>query len=356
MNPFDKYPGLKLNSHFHSRTAIIAEDFGSDLTEFDRGILTFAREVFGKTNSQLVETSGSTGTPKKLTFSKKAFVQSAEATNDFFKLDESAQTLLALPMRYIAGKMMVVRAIVGQYNLVSVSPSGLPLMKSGHFDFVPLTPFQVSHSLENTPEALKKVGAVLVGGGQVSEDLRKQLIQAGIRAYASFGMTETLSHFAISSLGDEEEEVVYHPLRDVEIKMDKRGCLKVRWMGIARRWLYTNDLVEMRGKSFIWLGRTDNLINSGGIKVIPERVEKRLAHLITSPFFVGGLPHPKLGEEVCLFVESPDQEDPISLTEIQNVLSDSPFWQPRKIIYLKAFSYTETGKIMRKDSVDLMIW
>jgi len=353
MNLFDKYPGLRLNGNFHSRDSILSGEFDGNLSDFDREILKFAQEIFGGKSWQLVETSGSTGIPKQLRFSKKAFVQSAEATNEYFILDETAQALLALPMRYIAGKMMVVRAIIGQYNLVSASPSGLPLVKSGQFDFVPLTPFQVSQSLENTPEALKKVRSVLIGGGQVSEAMRRQLNSAGIRAYASFGMTETLSHFAISKLGDDAIDVLYHPLKNVEIKVDKRGCLKVRWAGIARRWLYTNDLVEIRGKSFIWLGRTDNLINSGGIKVIPERVEKRLAHLITSPFFVGSLAHPKLGEEVCLFVEAPDHEEDISLTEIQNVLSDSPFWQPRKILYLKQFSYTETGKIIRKDSIAL---
>ncbi len=350
MNPFDTYPGLTLNGKFYPAAKLHVSAVSKKRKPFEKDILNFAAEIFGKGAKIKVETSGSTGKPKPMRFSKKAFVLSAQSTNKFFNLDENTVALLSLPLRYIAGKMMVIRAIVGQYNLIAVEPSSLPLAENDlpAIDFAPFTPFQVEGSLEETPRGLAAINAVLIGGGPVSDELRNQLQATGVRAYASFGMTETLSHFALTDLS--LKELIYKPLAGVQVKTNKEGCLKVKWTGMTDGWLQTNDLVELHPDGFIWLGRKDNLINSGGVKVIPERVEKQLALLITGPYFIAGVPHKRLGEEVTLFVEEAGAGK-LRLSDIQHAMAESPFYQPRKLVYLKKFLYTASGKIRRKDTV-----
>jgi len=357
VNPFKKYNGLRLNGQHYEVKSLRAASMDDKHPAHLREIFAFSAKLFDRTYKVGVTTSGSTGKPKQMTFPKKAFEASAAATNKYFSLDAECRALLALPMRYIAGKMMVVRAVVGGYELTAVPPASQPFIKaiaeaarSGDFDFVPLTPHQAASVLESDPQSLAAVKAVLIGGGQVSDELRGKLIQAGVKAYASFGMTETLSHFALARLSAGSDPV-YFPVEGVEIKIRKNGNLSVRWKEVTQHRIETNDLVEAREKGFVWKGRTDNLINSGGIKVIPEQVEKRLAHLIRAPFFVSGIPHDKLGEEVALFLEAEGLPTSDLLAEVQHALSDTPFWQPRRLIALSEFEYTPTGKIMRSETV-----
>ncbi len=352
MKNFESYKGITLNGTFYPRADLLPLTKKDKLKEWEVEILEFAGLLLDKNKNIKVETSGSTGNPKVIKFPKSAFAVSANATNNYFGLGKETTALLALPMRYIAGKMMVARAITGEYNLLAAAPSSTPL--AGNFtsqiDLLPLTPFQAMRSLEETPAALQKVKAVLIGGGQVSEAVQKRLITLGIKTFMSFGMTETLSHFAMAKLKT-EAEIIYVPLKGVSIKAKKNGKLNIKWKGITDGWTETNDLVELRGEGFVWLGRSDNLINSGGIKVIPEMVEKRLAHLISCNYFVAGIPHKRLGEEVALIVETKSEDVSVSLTEVQHALSDMPFWQPRKIVEVDHFIYTTSGKVKRKEVV-----
>jgi O-succinylbenzoic acid--CoA ligase len=354
MNPFSAFDGIRLNGKHYPKEELSKSIQKKSLYDIERDALEFAMQVFDKSSSLSVKTSGSTGKPKTKTFRKKAFVASAKATNAFFDLNESSTALLALPLKYIAGKMMVIRAIVGQYNLLAVSPSGNPFTELGsvQIDFAPITPFQASQILIDDTKKLAEVGAVLIGGGQISHELKATLNRAGVRAFASFGMTETLSHFAIADLNIPDEEVEYKWLKGVGVKTDKNGNLKIKWPDITGGWLQTNDLVKMHESGFQWLGRTDNLINSGGVKIIPEVVEKRISSLIKMPYFVAGVPHKTLGEALTLFVES-DEEGlkSLRLSEIQNLLRDMPFWQPREIVGIEKFRYTPSGKIKRKTTL-----
>jgi O-succinylbenzoic acid--CoA ligase len=357
MNPFKSQEGICINGRLYAKKELLKAAMDSAQPAYLREVFGFAAKIFDKSKSIKVSTSGSTGKPKKMEFAKEAFHTSAKATNSFFELNGDSNALLALPMRYIAGKMMVTRAIAGGYNLDVLPPSSQPFAAGqGRYDFVPLTPFQANQCLEYATKSLIKTRAILIGGGPVSDELQRRLQQAGVRAYASFGMTETLSHFAIARLYDtEKQEVVYKTLRGVEIKIRKNGLLRVKWKGITQGWLDTNDLVARHGKpksdgsnkAFTWLGRNDYLINSGGVKVIPELVEKRLAHLIHVPYFVAGIPHPKLGEEVALVIESEGLPARDLLSEVQHALSETAFWQPRKLLAISDFTYTPSGKIMR---------
>lgn len=355
MNPIQTYPGIKLNGVFYQRQELEQAHKDETLSEMERDVLEFAALTFNNDSKISVKTSGSTGKPKTQTFRKKALLTSARATNAFFDLRENSTALLALPMRYIAGKMMAIRAIAGQYELKTVAPTGNPFAEidGEELSFVPITPFQASQILSQNPEKLAQVGAVLIGGGQVSHELKAQLREAGVRAFASFGMTETLSHFALADLGAEGEDVRYVPLDGVTLKINKEGSLCVKWPEITKGWLETNDLVKIYPDGFEWLGRTDHLINSGGVKVIPEVVEKRISPLLDMPFFVAGIPHKSLGEALTLFVET-DKKGlaNIHLSEIQHALADKPFWHPRSIVRMKAFKYTASGKIRRQKTIE----
>ncbi len=357
MNPFKAYEGITLNGKFYKKESLSAAAMSEEHPAYLREVFAFAAKVFDRTHKIQVSTSGSTGIPKKMDFPKTAFEASAKSTNAFFELNEKSTALLALPMRYIAGKMMVVRAITGAYSLDVIAPTGNPFealpaktdKKARPYDFIPLTPYQAAKCVENSAKQLSQVGAVLIGGGQVSDALRKDLALARVKSYASFGMTETLSHFALASLSG-DDDLVYKPMKGVEIKIRKNGLLRVKWKAITRNWLDTNDIVSASGKGFVWLGRNDHLINSGGVKVIPEQVEKKLAHLVPVPFFVAGIPHEKLGEEVALFIEAEGSLSRDLLSEVQHTLSDTPFWQPRRLVTASEFLYTPTGKIIREDT------
>lgn len=344
MNPFGKYSGLKINRAFYSREQLLSTGFrGENLPTALLAALDFAAALFSESDFVEVQTSGSTGSPKLLKTHKKAIETSAVATNTFFNLSKNSTAAIALPIRYIAGKMMVARAIVGEYDLIVFEPSSQAVPRFP-VDFMPVVPMQIEACLAQNPERIQNVKTYLIGGGRASDLLRKKIGEAKIDAWYSFGMTETLSHFALAK-AELSSEPEYRPLPGVAIRANENGQLEINWPGITRGFIQTHDLVKMTNDGFIWLGRSDNLINSGGVKIIPERVERQVANYLHTPFFIAGLPHPKLGEEVVLFTES-------KIVELPPIPWDSPYHKPRKIVYIADFDRTLSGKIRRKATVE----
>jgi O-succinylbenzoic acid--CoA ligase len=342
VNPFSKYRGIRLNDQFIASNDL-SQTKGKD--QFESDVISFCREIFDNSESISIQTSGSTGAPKSLTFQKSALIQSASATNDCFSLDSRSKALLSLPLNYVAAKLMVVRAIIGEYNLATVTPTSNPLKELKEpISFIPMTPHQVKSVLTESPQAFDKVAIVLLGGGEVSIELRSQLPKLNAGFYAGFGMAETLTHFALSKIG-EKTETTYKALPDVTIDADERGCLLINRPGITKGSLVTNDLIELTEDGFKWLGRVDNLINSGGVKIIPEEVEKLLKSKIDSAFFVSGIPDSSLGQQVALFIEGHEG------TDLNQTTFPNAYHRPKKTINLKSFLYTESGKIRRKETV-----
>lgn len=342
MNPFEKYAGLKLNGREVSRESM-AKGASSD---FEQNILDFACELFSPDEEITVHSSGSTSSPKPFTFPKKALEQSALATNIFFGLNRYSTALLALPVSYIAGKMMIVRAIVGQYNLLGVKPASNPLGGLlDKVDFAPFTPHQIRSIFHENPEKLENIGTLLLGGGPIDRETKKFVAELPCKTYLGFGMTETLTHFALAEL-KKDQEVIFEPLPDVKISRNERGCLVVDRPGITSGALITNDLVKLLPNGFQWLGRIDNLINSGGVKIVPEEVEAKLRPHLKSPFFIAGVPDPYLGEKSVLFVESSEKPN------LRKVEFEEPYQEPKEIISLDEFLYTKSGKIKRRATVE----
>ena len=292
-----------------------------------------------------VKTSGSTGVPKEIKLQKKHVSNSANATVAYFNLKENTKALLCLSSEYIAGKMMLVRAMVGGWDLYTTSPEKNPLKNfAENFDFAAMVPYQVFHSLAD----LHKVKKVIVGGGAVSSELEQRLQKVNSKVFATYGMTETISHIAVRPINGEEKSDVFVALPKVEFSQNEMGCLQIHAPEISDETVVTNDVVELLSKtSFKFLGRIDNVINTGGVKVHPEVVEEELSKFIQQPFFIASEKDEALGERVILIIESEKQLQLEDFSEVFETLS--VYEKPKKIFSAAQFIYTETGKIKRAE-------
>lgn len=328
----DKYSAQELNQW--------ALDKRNSKFEFEVECALFLLDWLNDSETIQVKTSGTTGTSKIIGIKKTAMVNSAIATSDFFNLKEGTSALCCLPIKYIAGKMMLVRAMVLGWNLDIVEPSSNPLANCvKNYDFVAMVPLQVENSLDD----LQSVKTILIGGAKVTNDLAVKLMSIKCNAYESYSMTETVTHIALKKIGESNFRV----LPDVSIAIDDRNCLIIKAPKLNPEIIVTNDIVElMSAQEFIWKGRIDNVINSGGIKLFPEQIEEKLLNKIPSRFFIGGVPDEKLGEKVVLFIEGlAYQLDSAVFDELDK------YEKPKEIFFFRSFLETETGKIKRKEII-----
>ncbi|MCQ2207923.1 MAG: AMP-binding protein [Paludibacteraceae bacterium] len=296
-------------------------------------------------------TSGSTGTPKEIKLSKKAMVASARLTNQHFNLTEGKSILLCLSTDYIAGKMVVVRAIVGNLRLVVADTKSLPEWE-GDIDFAALVPMQVDSLLHHNAKSkmrLLAIGTIIIGGSPLSESLQTELASNGMTsAYTTYGMTETLSHVAVAKITG-NGRLNYQALKGIRFATDNRECLVIHAPHIQEGPFITNDVVELKNEtSFTWKGRWDNVINSGGIKLFPEKIEKEIAHLINQRYYFLGEKDEHLGTRLVLKIEG-DQPGEEELNNLMTAISNcvEKYERPKKIVYMKHFEETRTGKVKR---------
>ena len=304
-------------------------------------------EQWNDSNDYIVaHTSGSTGTPKEIKLLKSDMIVSARATCRFFNIDSRSLLVSPLSADYIAGKMMIVRAIVSDASLAMTEPTNRPdLSRFEHIDLLPVVPSQVDAILADTSN-VNRIKHLLVGGGKTDEPLEHRIKSSGIDAWASYGMTETCSHVAVRRLGNPDS--CYHALPGITFTTDAESCLAIHSDSFSWKTLQTNDIVELiDNKSFRWLGRRDNIINSGGIKIVPELVEQKISHLIDVPFYIIGRPDPKWGEAIVLYLET---DKPIDTATLANTLSTvlSPYERPKEIMVVEQFERTSSNKIKRK--------
>ena len=305
----------------------------------------FISEWYSPIDEMALQTSGSTGKPKSISVKKGWMKNSAQFTGKTFGLKEGDTALLCIPMKYIAGKMMVVRALELGFDLKVVEPSSNPLKGiKENIDFCAMVPFQ----LENSLNQLNKVKTLIVGGGQVKPKMVEKLQTVSTQVFETYGMTETLTHVAIKPLNGPNKTDLIQSLDGILFEKDDRGCLVIHATAFNPEPIVTNDLVELIDESsFRWLGRFDNVINSGGIKIIPEVVEAKLTEVIPHRrFFLTGKPDDLLGEKVVLVVEG----DKINIT----LESLGKFEKPKIIYFIPNFIETESGKINRVETIKIM--
>lgn len=332
-----KLNGFHLNKEDLCR---VAYSFIKEGEEFEKPVGDFLLDWFDSKSYIEMQTSGTTGTPKKISVSKQAMVYSALATGDFFDLKAGDKALHCLPVKYVAGKMMLVRAMILGLDMEFVAPSSHPLKNNDiNYDFVAMVPLQAQNSLKE----LKRVKKLIVGGAKISPVLEKELMKLKTNVFETYGMTETITHIAAKKVG----EKAFMVLPNVTISYDERNCLVIHAPKISEEIIQTNDLVELVSENqFVFLGRMDNVINSGGIKLIPEQIEDKLSKHIHKRFFITSKEDKELGEKLVLVIEG--QQDDFDSSLFDDL---DKYEKPREIIFIPKFKETASGKIMRKETL-----
>lgn len=290
----------------------------------------------------IAHTSGSTGKPKEIRLLKSDMISSARATNNFFHITSDSRLLLPLSLDYIAGKMMAVRAFEAECELICVTPSNRFEVPDGKFDLVAVVPTQVDWLLVN-PHLHKRLKNVIVGGAPLAIDAEKALKAIDYNAWCTYGMTETCSHVAVRPCDGNDSP--YQAMSGVTFTIDNRGCLIINAPHFSFKSLYTNDVVDIISPvTFRWKGRIDNVINSGGLKLHPEQIERLYAPYICQPFFLRGAPDPKWGQALELVVEGAGTAETMlaCLKDIDHKLL------PKIVTFVEAIPRTATGKLLRR--------
>ena len=321
----------------------------------------FLKEWHNEKSTVLVHTSGSTGKPKPMLVEKRRMEASARITCQFLGLEPGDTALLCMSLDYIAGKMMVVRALTYGLKLIAVKPCGCPEWE-GDIDFAAMVPMQVYNLLQSEEgrKRLKAIKHLIIGGGAIDDGLASVLVGFPNHVWSTYGMTETLSHIALRRLNGPEASEWYTPFEGVTLSQTDEGCLVIDAPAVHDGPLVTNDIVEFvapslwRGKGggpFRIKGRKDNVICSGGIKIQIEEVEKLLRPQLSAPFMISKRPDEKFGEQVVLLTESMDMD--LIRDVCQRVLPK--YWQPRSFLHIDSLPMTETGKPARKEAEQLCI-
>ncbi|MFQ5709214.1 MAG: AMP-binding protein [bacterium] len=365
--------GITLNGRFFSRQWILHhfENLRSpEFTPDEILTLTFCGQWLSGQTSFTVQTSGSTGPAKPVRIERAQMALSARLTGQALDLKRGDRALVCLSPAHIGGIMMLVRGFELSLHLTVVEPSSNPFERLEEFDqdlrvsldFTAMVPLQLQQVLDSKKKyrnLLNQMKAILIGGAPISVALLQQLLAVKAPVYHTFGMTETVSHIALRPLNGAAASDAFRPLPGVKVGTDHRGCLTIESAITGGKRVVTNDLVEiLQDHRFVWLGRVDNVINSGGIKVQAEKVEKALEEVLLElgkewdykrAFFIGPLPHANLGEEVIAFFEGarfPSDRQ----KRIRALLSSklSKYEVPRRFCFVDSFLRTENGKIDRR--------
>jgi len=344
---------LRYQSHHLSRTLSTLPAM-EELPEFAQEAFTFCKDWLDEKDRFVQATSGSTGVPKLQEITRLQLVASATATGAFFGVNSEFKLLCCLNPAYIAGKMMLVRALVWDCEITLIEPNAAPLATQEEpVDLVAMVPLQVETSLSSPSslEKLKAIQTVLIGGAPLSDSLQGSLHQEGISAWQTFGMTETVSHIALAPIGT--GELLYQTLPGVEIGVSENQCLWIQSPMSGSEKIQTNDVIELRKKNtFTWLGRVDFVVNSGGIKLFPEQLEKKINAWMSDrypgvPYFFFGEPDDRLGQRLVLYVEGEASQFNLEALEEELKKLLGKFEVPKKINLLPRFTYTDTGKVNR---------
>ena len=335
-------------------------DFRLNGVSYDRDrLLTFAHELCNSKEEYLTElgrflldwlsdnpeiklqTSGSTGEPTQLRAPKAMLSASAMTTVKALALQPKQQALLCLPVRHISGKMMLIRALLAGLWIDVIEPTASPMV-SKTYDFTAMTPHQLRTSLDH----LDRFKQIIVGGAPVDDSLRFALKGHASTIYSSYGMTETYSHVALQNLsaGETHYTAVDH------VRFSTHGdALVIHAPHIGIEKLITTDCVDLISSTqFLWKGRSDHVINSGGIKLHPEQIEKALSTIISVPFFVFGKPDKRLGQSLSIVFEGhlPNEIE----TMVSSLDTLSKYEKPKDYFVLSQF-IRSNGKILRKQTL-----
>jgi len=329
-------------------------------TEFELATFSFIHDWLHGTETFGQLTSGSTGDAKEIRLTRDQMITSAEMTQRALHLQAGWHCLLCVNPSFIAGKMMIVRSFVTGMKLFAAEPVANPFLKIASglpIQFAALVPYQL-HTIVRSDSAniLNTISSIIVGGASVDSETSEKLQEYTCRIYGTYGMTETISHVALMALNGPHLTDFYKILPGITISQDERSCLIIHGDHLPGGKVITNDLVDINGKNtFRWLGRWDNVINTGGIKVIPEKLEGEIEKIIhkigiTNKFMVSSLPDLKLGNKIILLLEQEVSDALLERLKEQMRRNISKHEVPKEVLSGIPFILTTNGKINRTET------
>lgn len=341
--------------------------FPAPANDYEQKVCSFLENWYNENSFIEVPTSGSTGAPKIIKIRKDLMIKSAQKTIDYFKLNAASQLLCVLNIGYIAGIMMMVRAIVLKAKITVNEPVNNPFLNVHSiekYNFVALVPLMLHEILLNGAskdnfERQCASAKIILGGAAVNDHLISQIVTFKMPFFETYGMTETISHVAIKPLNGIEKSNSFEIMLNVAITLDDRNCLKIKSDITDNEWIITNDVVEIINNSFQFLGRIDNFINSGGIKInlteIEQKIEKKLFQFFNGEqkqYFCAGVNSLKYGQKLVLIIESENLIEKLNPKELLSNCKLEPFKIPKEVIVLPKFDLTASGKIDKKSIVN----
>lgn len=353
------------NNTPYSLAQIAQGDFVSD----DHALQTawgFAQAWLAGKDVFVLPTSGSTGEPKPITITRKQMQASAKGTAQALDLASCQTALLAIHAQYVGGKMMLVRALEYGLRLTGIPAVSNPLAYLADlygkenlptFDFIALVPAQLYTIATETPDLLACFSgskAIILGGGAVGEALERVIQDLDVPIYNTYGMTETVSHIALKRLNGAEKTDYFLAFEGVQLGVDERDCLRICAEVTQNEWVQTHDVVQLLdNQRFVWLGRADNTLNSGGVKIQIETLEAKIEPLLRAeeihvPFAIVGLPDDKWQQKIVLYLETPAlPAETVGKLDLAFRTHLQRHEVPKEIRCLASFPRTETGKILR---------
>ncbi len=346
-----KIDSLTIQNHTYSQQSLTeichTKIRNDDTPSWEKEVYGFILQWLDDSDTIIQYSSGTTGKPKMIRLHKQAMVRSAESTCGFFKLTRGKTAALCLPMEYIAGKMMVVRSIVCGLNLYITEPGSNPDFNDiEEIDFCAMVPFQVTNTWL-AKSVVPPIRILIIGGAEVSKELENLVKDIPVEVYATYGMAETCSHIALRRINGSHPDKSYQALPGIKLETDQRNCLIIKASYLPGP-VITNDQVRLEGNGrFRWIGRFDNLLNSGGIKVVPEEVESALADKTGIEFALIGLPDPKFGQRLVLVTEANKETiaDEAIRSELALIIPEK--LMPKDIVRIEKFPRNSSFKIDR---------
>jgi o-succinylbenzoate---CoA ligase len=316
--------------------------------EWKSRIYNFIIDWFNNDDFILQKTSGSTGIPKEMPLKKSAMISSAKTTINYFNLQPGDTAWLCLPVEYIAGKMMIVRSIVGKLNLLITEPVGLPIIPAEKVNFASMVPMQVKRLIDENAD-FNKIDKLIIGGASIDYSLHNSLQTIPVEVYATYGMTETCSHIALQRINGNNPEEHFKVLEGITVGLNNSNCLMINAPSLSPNPIETTDLAEIISPTeFKWLGRADNVINSGGIKISPEELEAIITPLIGTECIISSKKDHLLGSRIVLVIEEnpSDRNTESMLEEISSITGKHK--APKEVLFIDKFPLNESMKIDRK--------
>jgi o-succinylbenzoate---CoA ligase len=353
-------PLIHLGTHTIDLKQFITGENIPLLPHYTLRALEFCKNWLSGQEEFVLHTSGSTGTPKPIRLHRRQMEASAAMTIQTLGLQKGDKALVCLNTDYIAGTMMLVRCMQAGMDMFLQEPSANPLHTwppDTKLDFTALVPMQMQNILSETADKkpiLDSMKAILLGGAPVAKSLETALQAIQAPCYHTYGMTETVSHIALRRLNGPNRTEYFTAFDEVQLGTDDRGCLTIQSVLSNGQKLITNDLANLQpGNRFVWLGRADQVINSGGIKLQAATIETNLEPLfnqlqLQANYFIAPLPHPLLGSAAVLFIEHTQPSQNLLATLKKYMPAYLQRYEiPKEIFWLSSFQQTATGKTDR---------